>query len=509
MDKDQPEANIEAQNNNFKTVPLQNQANVIESHKEVNERPSQTPQSAARIYAWTIILVVLQAIIILLLGLFYKFGKLTHPENQEANNQIESNQELANSYGLFQDVHVMVFIGFGFLYTYLKNHSWTSVAINFFLAAFTIEFSLLTLAFFEVAIHDKWEKIELDLSWLINADFAAATVLVSLGGVIGKFSMPQYIFLGILETLFCSVNYRVGELSLHAIDAGGSMYIHSFGAFFGVALTWVMYYGEKDKIKGNKNNHSSYVSNTFAFIGTIFLWMYWPSFNTALLSGLSRYRGIINTYLSMVGSCIATFVISLLAKRGKLNIVAILNASVSGGVIIGGPCNVVIYPFASLLIGFCGGIVSTLCFEFLSPFVQSKLNLFDTAGILNLHGIPGFLGGILTSIFASSVSKEDWKLGYSHDFEKLTERSPSKQAAFQLAALFMTLGISIVGGVITGLILKTPCMFPIKNYFVDSEYWEEEEEPEEEINFRSLKSTPKDTELQLIEHKKPEPEKII
>ena len=73
MDKDQPEANIEAQNNNFKTVPLQNQANVIESHKEVNERPSQTPQSAARIYGWTIILVVLQAIIILLLGLFYKF----------------------------------------------------------------------------------------------------------------------------------------------------------------------------------------------------------------------------------------------------------------------------------------------------------------------------------------------------------------------------------------------------------------------------------------------------
>ena len=496
---------MEEENNNINDIPKINGKEIgvkevpINSPNNMESPRIKKSQEAGRnptgIYIWVGILVVIQILIILFLGLFFKFGKLNHPKNYSEESKEESNKEMANSYGLFQDVHVMVFVGFGFLYTYLKNHSWTSVAINFFLAAFTIEFSLLTLAFFHCAIEDEWAKIELDLSWIINADFAAATVLVSLGGIIGKFSFPQYFLLVILETIFCSLNYRVGEESLHAIDAGGSMYIHSFGAFFGVALTWVMYCGKKDKIKGNKNNGSSYVSNTFAFIGTNFLWMYWPSFNTALLSGHSRYRGIINTYLSMVGSCMSTFIVSLLVKRGKLNIEDILNASVSGGVIIGGPCNVVINPFASLTIGFCGGVISTLCFEFLSPFVQKHLSLFDTAGILNLHGIPGFLGGILTSIFASSVSHKRWGEGYSEDFEKLVDRSPSKQAGFQLAALFTTLGISLAGGAITGLLLNLPCLCPIEKYFVDSEYWEEEEGENEENKFLSLKSTPQEIEL--------------
>ena len=52
----------------------------------------------------TIILVVLQAIIILLLGLFYKFGKLTHPENQEANNQIEWVQLMNNYKNMAEEI---------------------------------------------------------------------------------------------------------------------------------------------------------------------------------------------------------------------------------------------------------------------------------------------------------------------------------------------------------------------------------------------------------------------
>ena len=188
--------------------------------------------------------------------------------------------------------------------------------------------------------------------------------------------------------------------------------------------------------------------------------------------------------------------------RGKLNIEDILNASVSGGVIIGGPCNVIINPFASLIIGFCGGVISTLCFEFLSPCVQKNLSLFDTAGILNLHGIPGFLGGILTSIFASSVSVKRWGAGYSEDFEKLVDRSPSKQAGFQLAALFTTLGIALAGGAITGFVLNLPWLCPIDKYFVDSEYWEEEEGEDEENKLLSLKSTPQEIELQYANGQK-------
>ena len=56
--------------------------------------------------------------------------------------------------------------------------------------------------------------------------------------------------------------------------------------------------------------------------GTLFLWLFWPSFNGALAGADSQYRAIINTYYSMTGSVIASFIfsISLNGKR-KLDMV--------------------------------------------------------------------------------------------------------------------------------------------------------------------------------------------
>lgn len=44
---------------------------------------------------------------------------------------------------VFQDVHVMIFIGFGFLMTFLKKYGFSSVGINLVLAAFGLQWGLL------------------------------------------------------------------------------------------------------------------------------------------------------------------------------------------------------------------------------------------------------------------------------------------------------------------------------------------------------------------------------
>lgn len=44
---------------------------------------------------------------------------------------------------VFQDVHVMIFIGFGFLMTFLKKYGFSSVGINLLLAAFGLQWGLL------------------------------------------------------------------------------------------------------------------------------------------------------------------------------------------------------------------------------------------------------------------------------------------------------------------------------------------------------------------------------
>ncbi len=67
---------------------------------------------------------------------------------------------------------------------------------------------------------------------------------------------------------------------------GGSMYVHTFGAFFGLAAS--MFVTKKERHENQKHHaEASYSSDMTAMIGTIFLWMFWPSFNGALAKGNS------------------------------------------------------------------------------------------------------------------------------------------------------------------------------------------------------------------------------
>ena len=63
----------------------------------------------------------------------------------------------------------------------------------------------------------------------------------------------------------------------------------------------------------------------FPSSGTLFLWLFWPSFNGVLASGNAQTRAVINTYYAMTASVLGTFIFSLLfnRKKGKLSMVSI------------------------------------------------------------------------------------------------------------------------------------------------------------------------------------------
>jgi hypothetical protein len=50
---------------------------------------------------------------------------------------------------VFQDVHVMMFVGFGFLMTFLRKYGYGSVGFNMLIAAFVIEWALIVRGFIE------------------------------------------------------------------------------------------------------------------------------------------------------------------------------------------------------------------------------------------------------------------------------------------------------------------------------------------------------------------------
>jgi ammonium transporter Rh len=66
-------------------------------------------------------------------------------------------------------------------------------------------------------------------------------------------------------------------------------------------------------------------------IGTIFLFLYWPSFNAALGTGQQQQRAAINTLVSILGSVLVATYTSR-AVKGEIDMEVLLNATLAGGV---------------------------------------------------------------------------------------------------------------------------------------------------------------------------------
>nr|XP_033795406.1 ammonium transporter Rh type A isoform X2 [Geotrypetes seraphini] len=390
----------------------------------------------------------LQIILIILFGIFVRYD--TNHEHGHENRTAEEDQFIT-LYPLFQDVHVMIFVGFGFLMTFLKRYGFSSIGINMLIAAFGLQWGTLMQGFWH--LHNG--KIEIDIPKMINADFSTATVLISFGAVLGKTSPIQMLIMAIIEIAVFACNEHLLEF-LTVSDIGASMAIHAFGAYFGLAVACVLYRPSLNN--GHENEGSVYHSDLFAMIGTLFLWMFWPSFNSAIADpGEHQKRAIINTYFALAASVLTTYAFSsLYDHKGKLDMVHIQNATLAGGVAVGTCADMNINPFGAMIIGFTAGIISTTGFKFLTPLLASKLNIQDTCGVHNLHGLPGILGGLAGIIAAAMGAKEN------------------VSATMQAAGLASSIGCAVSGGVITGFILKLPFWGqpPDQNCYDDSIFWE-------------------------------------
>lgn len=83
----------------------------------------------------------------------------------------------------------------------------------------------------------------------------------------------------------------------------------------------------------------------------------------------------------------------------------IQNATLAGGVAVGSSSDLVVGPWASLLIGFIAGAVSVIGFCRLKEWFWTKFELHDTCGVHFLHGLPGVIGGITGGISAAVASE--------------------------------------------------------------------------------------------------------
>lgn len=262
------------------------------------------------------------------------------------------------------------------------------------------------------------------------------------------------------------------------------MTIHTFGAYFGLFLSRVLYRSQLEKSKHRQS--SVYNSDLFAMIGTIFLWVFWPSFNSAPTAlGDGQHRTVVNTYYSLTASTLSTFALSaLVSEDGRLDMVHVQNAALAGGVVVGTSSEMMLTPFGALAAGFLAGTVSTLGYKFFTPILESRFKLQDTCGVHNLHGMPGLLGAILGVVVAALATHEAYGDGLQSVFPLIAkgQRSATSQAMYQLFGMFVTLAFASVGGSLGGLLLRLPFLDapPDSQCFEDQVFWEVPGEQEAE-----------------------------
>uniref|UniRef100_A0A8D3DPG7 Ammonium transporter Rh type A n=1 Tax=Scophthalmus maximus TaxID=52904 RepID=A0A8D3DPG7_SCOMX len=149
-----------------------------------------------------IVALTLEIITIILFAVFVVYDDGKGHGHDAHDNATHHEAQPMDLYPMFQDVHVMIFIGFGFLMTFLKRYGFSSVGVNLLLAAFGLQWGLLMQGIW----HLDDGKIKINIFKIINADFSTATVLISFGAVLGKTSPLQLLIMTVLEIAIFSIN---------------------------------------------------------------------------------------------------------------------------------------------------------------------------------------------------------------------------------------------------------------------------------------------------------------
>lgn len=311
---------------------------------------------------------------------------------------LEDFLELAK-YGKAIHVMAMLMVGFGFLMVFVRRYGYGAVTATYIAVSIVIPYYM-----FLKKMGIFGEPAELKMDRLILAEFCAASILIATGAFLGRLKMSQYIIMALIFVPSYMMNEWImldngmgiipkGQL----IDTGGSIVIHQFGAYFGLGVIVRMTTSEDF----NKKIESDKISNQFSMLGSMVLWIFWPSFCAAPAEISRMPTAAVNTILSLCGATLATYIASTMIRK-KIAIEDMANATLAGGVVIGSSCAHTT-PMASLFLGVIAGILSVIGFAIIQPRVQKALKGIDTCGVHNLHGMPGMLGGLAAIFIAENV----------------------------------------------------------------------------------------------------------
>lgn len=326
-------------------------------------------------------------------------------------------------------IHIlaMLLVGFGFLMVFVRKYGYSAVTGTYLVVAAGLPLYLLLRA---LGVLSAEPLAPNTIKALLFAEFGTASALIAMGAVLGRLRLYQYALLAALLIPAYLLNEWLvldGGLGVTRgfVDAAGSIVIHAFGAYFGLGLALVL----TSRQHRSQAIETDATSDRFSMLGSMVLWIFWPSFCSAIVPFKEVPQTAINTVLALSGATLSTYVLSTVLHKGKTSIADMANAALAGGVAIGATCNLVA-PAGAFGVGLLAGAVCVVGYVFVQPALQTRLKLVDTCGVHNLHGMPGLVGGLFAIAVVPGI------------------------AAAQLVGIAFTVALALSAGLVAGVLIR-------------------------------------------------------
>uniref|UniRef100_A0A8C4P7G2 RH-like protein n=1 Tax=Dromaius novaehollandiae TaxID=8790 RepID=A0A8C4P7G2_DRONO len=340
----------------------------------------------------------------------------------------------------FQDVSHMVIFGLGFFLAFQKRYGFSSTGFNLLIVVLGVQWSVL---------------LEVHLEIGIIQSCCMTAVVISSAAVLGKANPIQLIVMTIVEIAAFHLSRWTNEryLEVHI----SMMHVYLFGAYFGLAVSFSF----SEPSPNLEKNASTPKSDLLSMLGTLFLWVFWPSFNSVLAVKKDKNTIIYNTYFALAVSAVTAFALSVMTtKDGKLRMTHIHSATLAGGVTIGYAAHSIQHPWIAMILGLLAGVITILGSHCLQRCSNPVLRIHDASGVHFTFGLPGVLGALAHVILFIIRNWTDLpSLGYP--------------IMINVGTFCLTISVALISGFITGLILNFKLLktTPVSKYCEDQFYW--------------------------------------
>jgi len=142
-----------------------------------------------RLKSWAAVFLVIAILVgIALVPQLNRYGKVSAMAGSENEFMYEKSI----------DVLVMLLIGFGFLMVFVRKYGYTSITATYILVSLSLPLYMLLRPY----LWGSTANLSItNISMLLYAEFAAASLLIAVGGPLGRIHTSQYLLIGLLSHL--------------------------------------------------------------------------------------------------------------------------------------------------------------------------------------------------------------------------------------------------------------------------------------------------------------------